>query len=190
MSNRVKIQIDFVPEFEMIMINGQDVKVYKRIPYIDKIACAEEYAAMCCVIDTKQEIAYEAFDDIALKFYLMLKWYTNIDVSEYEFDMGVLHDKLAEYKKTIEIICGNDYEITEDIMDRYVTSTINIYTEQHSFAQKAKMSLASILNGEDIVKTLAESKLMNEEMIDIISKAQKHDEQNVVAFPWAAKKGE
>ena len=42
MSDRVKIQIDYTPEFEMIMINGQEVKVYKKISYVDKVACSEE----------------------------------------------------------------------------------------------------------------------------------------------------
>ena len=145
---------------------------------------------MVCVIDTVQEIAYNTYEVEALELYLLMKWYTNVDVSEYEFDMGEMHDKLVEYQKTIKTICAEDYEITKRLMDRYAETTVKIYNMQHSFSQKAKMSLAGILNGEDIVKTIAESKLLNEEMIDMISKAQKHDEQNVVPFSWAAKKGE
>lgn len=188
---KVKLVLpEYEQQFEMIKIVGQEVKVYKEIPYTDKVSFAQEYASQVCVIDEGKGIAFETYDVEALRLYMMLKWYTNIDVSEYDFDMGKLHDLMKDYELAIINICGRDLDIAENMMRRYTYKTIEIYNQQNSLAQKIKTSFAGILTGEDLVSAIAESRTVNEELITLFSKVQKQDElnQNVVMFPWAAKK--
>ena len=188
---KVKLVLpEYEQQFEMIKIAGQEVKVYKEIPYTDKVSFAQEYASQVCVIDEEKGIAYETYDIEALRLYMMLKWYTNIDVSEYDFDMGKLHDLMKDYELAIINICGRDLDLAENMMLRYTYKTIEIYNQQNSLAQRIKTSFAGILTGEDLVSAIAESRTVNEELITLFSKVQKQDElnQNVVMFPWAAKK--
>lgn len=192
MENKVKLQAKYEPKYESVEIAGQEIKVMKRIPYEEKLNYAQEFASMVCVIDEKQGLAYEAYDTEALALYMACKYYTNIDVEEYEFDMGVLHDNLIPYFETIKQVCLHDLIIADAMASTYIYRTIEIYNMQNSLSQKAKMSFAGLLNGEDLLKTIAESRVVNEEMIDLLTKAKKQDEQDqsVVVFPWAAKKGE
>lgn len=192
MENKVKLQAKYEPKYESVEIAGQEIKVMKRIPYEEKLNYAQEFASMVCVIDEKQGLAYEAYDTEALSLYMACKYYTNIDVEEYEFDMGALHDNLIPYFETIKQVCLHDLIIADAMASTYIYRTIEIYNMQNSLSQKAKMSFAGLLSGEDLLKTIAESRVVNEEMIDLLTKAKKQDaqDQSVVVFPWAAKKGE
>lgn len=86
--------------------------------------------------------------------------------------------------------CASDLNRTEEMANRYARRTIEIYNMQNTLSQKVKMSFGAILNNEDIMSVISESRLVNEEMIDLLGKAEKQDKQNIIAFPWAAKKGE
>ena len=187
---KVKLQAKYKPEYEMVELCGQEVQVKKQITYEEKLDYAHEYAAAVCVIDEKQELAYRAYDNGPLEIYLFCKYYTNIDVEEFEFDMESLYDAIKPYWHEMKHVCLGDYYDCDGIAETYVFRTIEIYEKQHSLSQKVKMSLSGVLNGEDLIESIAESRLVNEEMIDLLSKAKKQDEQNssIVAFPWAAKK--
>lgn len=86
--------------------------------------------------------------------------------------------------------CASDLSRTEEMANRYARRTIEIYNMQNALSQKIKMSFGTILNNEDIASVISESRLVNEEMIDLLGKAEKQDKQNIITFPWAAKKGE
>lgn len=193
MSERVKLNVQFENSYKEIEIGDQKIKVWEKIPYTDKIACAEEYSAMTTVIDIEKELAYSTQDDISIKRYVILKWYTNIAMDEYELDLPRMMDETSPYWKEIRAaISDDDIYATYELMSDYCYKTIDIYNDEHSLAQKIKMSLKGILNGEDLIETIAESRFVNEEMINLLTKAREHDEQkqNVVKFPWVAKKGE
>ena len=83
--------------------------------------------------------------------------------------------------------------ISDAMASNYTYRTIDIYNQENSLNQKIKMSLGGILNGEDLLKTIAESRMVNEEMIDLLTKAKKQDEaeaKGIVLFPGMAKKSE
>lgn len=190
MENKIKLEKRYAVEWSVVNIGTQEVKVKKQITYKEKQELAQEYASAVCVIDEKQELAYEMYDVKAVWVYLFCKYYTNIDVEEFELDMDVLYDSLLPYMSDLTGVCVDDYCDAKEIADEYIYRTFEFYDKQHCLGQKIKVALGGILNGEDLLKTIAESRAVNEEMISLLTKAKMQDEQdqNVVMFPWAAKK--
>ena len=193
MNDKVKLQVKYEPEYKVVEFCGQEIKVLKQIPYDKKLAYAQEFASNACVIDVKQGVAYENYDTEALSVYMVCKYYTNIDLKDFELDMGALHDVVVHHMRSIKDVCAQDLFISDSMAYNHTYRTIEIYNQQNSLSQKIKMSLGGILNGEDLIQTIAESRVVNEEMIDLLMKAKKQDEQeakSVVLFPGMAKKGE
>lgn len=193
MDNRVKLEMKYAPEYEVVNICGQEIKVLKQISYNQKLAYAQEFASNACVIDVSKGISYENYDTEALSVYMVCKYYTNIDLKDFELDMGALHDVMVHHMGVIKDVCAQDLYISDAMAFNYTLRTIEIYNMENSLNQKIKMSFGGILNGEDLLKVIAESRVVNEEMIDLLAKAKKQDEaeaQGVVLFPGMAKKGE
>lgn len=194
MENRVKLEARYKPEYSTVKIGEQEIQVRKQITYDEKLRYAQEYTSAVCAIDDVQEMMYEAFDDRAIGMYLFLKYYTNIDVEEFETDTESLYDAVLPYMDIVRYPCFNDAIDCECIASKYMERAIEIYNTQHSLSQKIKTMLGGILDVNDIGKLIAESKFVNEEMIDLLQKAKDREDQkeekNVVLFPWAGKKGE
>lgn len=193
MNDKVKLQVKYESEYKVVEFCGQEIKVLKQIPYDQKLAYAQEFASNACVIDVSKGISYENYDTEALSVYMVCKYYTNIDLKDFELDMGALHDVMVHHMGVIKDVCAQDLYISDAMAFNYTLRTIEIYNMENSLNQKIKMSFGGILNGEDLLKVIAESRVVNEEMIDLLIKAKKQDEaeaQGVVLFPGMAKKGE
>lgn len=194
MENRVKLGARYAPEYATVKIRDQEIQVRKQITYDEKLRYAQEYTSARCAIDDVQEMMYIAFDRRPIEMYLFLKYYTNIDVDEFEADMETLYDAVLPYFNDIQEACYSDYYDCELIAEKYMERAIEIYNAQHSLSQKVKTMLGGLLDVEDIGKLISESKFVNEEMIDLLQKAKVREdhksESNVTVFPWAAKKGE
>lgn len=194
MENKVKLEARYEPVYATVQIGDQEIQVKKQITYDEKMRYAQEYASYVCAIDESQELMHEAFDDGAIRVYLLVKYYTNIDADEFEADMETLYDAMLPYMAAVRDVCFNDSIDCECIAARYTERAVEIYNKQHSLAQKIKTMLGGLLDTDDIGKVIAESRFVNEEMIDLLQKAKDRDDQNeeknVVIFPWAGKKGE
>lgn len=194
MENRVKLEARYKPEYSTVKIREQEIQVRKQITYDEKLQYAQEYTSAVCAIDDVQEMMYEAFDDGSIQSYLLLKYYTNIDVDEFESNMETLYDAVLPYMDVVRDACFDDAIECERTASKYMKRAIEIYNTQHSLSQKIKTMLGGILDVNDIGKLIAESKFVNEEMVDLLQKAKEREDQkeekNVVLFPWAGKKGE
>lgn len=194
MNDKVELSFCLEQKHSEVEICGQIIDVVDRISYADKREFASEYAARICVIDQENEIAYEAQDVDLVMDYLLCKYYTNIDVEKYDEEIERLHDLVQICRDKLFEICYDDFCIAQKLADRYIEKTIDIYNTQHSLGHKAKMGFAGLLNGGDIFSQISESKMINEELINLLEKARKQDEaekdQSVIIFPWAAKKEE
>lgn len=194
MKNKVKLEARYEPVYTPVQIGDQEIQVKKQITYDEKMRYAQEYASYVCAIDESQELMHEAFDDGAIRVYLLVKYYTNIDVDEFEADMETLYDAMLPYMAAVRDACFNDSIHCECIASQYTDRAIEIYNKQHSLGQKIKTMLGGLLDTDDIGKVIAESRFVNEEMIDLLQKARDREDQkeekNVVIFPWAGKKGE
>lgn len=190
MKEKIKLVFDngSLNATENITINGQTIEVKKRISCEDKDAFAIDYASRMCIIDEAKEIAYKNIDAEIILVFLMFKYYTNVDVSEYEDDIGKFYDHAGEYRYTIFDICMDDMCLTEKMSNNCANRMIDNYNKEHSFGHKLMMSLNGVITGEDIMKRLAESKIINEEMIDILDRAGKP--ANNVEWANFAKKAE
>lgn len=190
MSDRVKITFDkeYFNEKETIMINGVSIEVKKRIPYGEKLKMAAEYASLTVVIDEAQEIAYEVYETDAVKSYLYLKYYTNIDLESFDVGYGEAHDFFMQNLSTFCGISENDFNEAVCFSKIYLERTIEIYRMSHSLEAKAKSSLAGLLN-EDILKVVSESKMLNDELIDLLHRPKQTDNVTPI-FEAFAKKGE
>ena len=194
MENKVKLEARYEPVCATVQIGDQEIQVKKQITYDEKMRYAQEYASYVCAIDESQELMHEAFDDGAIRVYLLVKYYTNIDVDEFEADMETLYDAMLPYMDVVRDACFNDFIDCECIASQYTERAVEIYNKQHSLGQKIKTMLGGLLDTDDIGKVIAESRFVNEEMIDLLQKARDREDQkeekNVVIFPWAGKKGE
>lgn len=188
MNDKVKITFDdeYYNEIETIMIDAISIDVRKRLTYDEKLQFAGEYARAAIVIDDGNEIAYQVYELNAVEYFLFLKYYTNIDTEDFEFEYGKAYEFFVRHKKVFNDICGSDFQDTLFMGMKYLQNTISFYEKTHSLEYKVKHFLGSILN-EDILKIVSESKLLNEELIDLLHKP-KRDNNVVPMFESFAKK--
>lgn len=190
MKEKIKVNIagNINSKIEQIDICGTAIKVKARLSSEERIGFATEYAAHMTIIDDEAEIAYRATGENETVHYLMFKYYTNMDVSEYEDDRGAFYDMTYMYYGSIRDII-EDVWLVQEMCDEYIGMVLDVYNREHSIGHKIMKSLAGVITGDDIMKGLSESKIVNEEMIDLIRRANEPAAQdNNIMFHNFAKK--
>ena len=178
-----------------VIIAGNEIEVVNRISSAERDELGAEYAAHAVVIDEEKEMAYSTADDTVLLNYLMFKYYTNLDVEDYAHDMGMFFDIVYDYRNEVQNICKEDWYISNEVCFGCSCMLKTVYSQEHSIGHKLMLALKGVLTGEDLMKRLSESKIINEEMIDLIANAKageeaKSAENGPVMFPGFAKKAD
>lgn len=173
---KIKIAFENIPEIhivEIIGINGDRIQVAENIPYFKKEYMALELGAFLTVADEEQQIMYDNYKYLLLESVLIAKYYTNIDVSELgnEEDWQMLFDYLTingVYDKIREVI-NRDYTIVQDIAEKMLKPTRELFNRKNSLAYKVSIAFSSILDGnEDLAEAVARSEAVNNTMVDMI----------------------
>jgi len=173
---KIKIAFENIPEIHMVEIignNGDRIQVAENIPYFKKEYMALELGAFLTVADEEQQIMYDNYKYLLLESVLIAKYYTNIDVSELgnEEDWQMLFDYLTingVYDKIREVI-NRDYTIVQDIAEKMLKPTRELFNRKNSLAYKVSIAFSSILDGnEDLAEAVARSEAVNNTMVDMI----------------------
>lgn len=173
---KIKIAFENIPEIHMVEIignNGDRIQVTENIPYFKKEYMALELSAFLTVADEEQQIMYDNYKYLLLESVLIAKYYTNIDVSELgnEEDWQMLFDYLTingVYDKIREVI-NRDYTIVQDIAEKMLKPTRELFNRKNSLAYKVSIAFSSILDGnEDLAEAVARSEAVNNTMVDMI----------------------
>ena len=174
---KIKIAFENIPEIHMVEIignNGDRIQVAENIPYFKKEYMALELSAFLTVADEEQQIMYDNYKYLLLESVLIAKYYTNIDVSELgnEEDWQMLFDYLTingVYDKIREVI-NRDYTIVQDIAEKMLKPTRELFNRKNSLAYKVSIAFSSILDGnEDLAEAVARSEAVNNTMVDMIA---------------------
>lgn len=166
---------------EVLGKNGDKVLVRNRIPYAEKEAQAYEFAAGSLVID--DGITYMGFKKNLLERYLMVKYYTNIDVDDLKeeddyrklFDYLIYNELDAEILKVInEDYNGFVFPMAWDL----VSAAQEVHEKKNSLGYKLNELFGFLFTGEDISEQIASAGELNEKMIDMFKALQERDANN------------
>lgn len=171
-----------------VSIGSSKIDVLERIPYDKKVAFATDYASEVCILDEKNGYAYKNPEYSKYRLYYVAEYYTNLDVSEMDIDDVV--NLLSPYQDGIWSAIKEDFAYTKSLAEDFVESTINLYNHKHGLQRKVLESFGSILGNGDIVQSFAQSREINEKMLDVLASAggSADKQANITAFSEFAKK--
>ena len=160
--------------------NGNDVAIFKRIPYEQKEHMITELASMSLLADEDSGVCYvSSLFDVVLN-YLFVKYYTDIDV-EWATDIQDYY-KLYDYCQVNKInyidLCSDDYNVLYSYWARYSDSIIRLYEAEHSLGHDVKQMLNTDLDTNN-----KETRELIEKLIDMKGALIEKEEQGkVLAF--------
>lgn len=162
------------------MIYGADLfdaEAIKKLDFVSFGECdafAKELAQACVVLDP-DGITYEAPDKLVHENYLTLKYFTNADVSQWSDYEGRL--ALFDFcKKNCLEFWSTYLSRALDIYESYYAAMSMKHRHVSSLSYKIGKAFESVLGDGDIVKNLAESKEVNEKLIDMLAIFEKAKE--------------
>lgn len=183
----IKITASMIKETEYVEVpcGYNSIIVKKHIPFFEKEQFAIEWIKRVVVLDEKSGIAYKNYHESVVCAFLLAKYYTNIDVTDSDSEEGIelIYDYLVMndlLNCVYEIVC-DDFKHVKELYDALWISASETYNMENTIGNKLCKAFASVLNGEDITKQIAESYQVSEKMIDILgSYREKQAEKNLL----------
>lgn len=165
--------------------NGDVILVKKMLPYAEKEMQAYEVAAASFVINEEDKVCYESYKRPLIETFLLTKYYTNVDVSEYESEEG--YEKLYDYLTFNELYdpimeaCRVDYwRHVDEIAWRLKDAATTSYEKKNSFGYKLEQTFGFLFTGEDLTDQIAAAEDVNGKMIDMFKAVQERDAKNAL----------
>lgn len=149
------------------------------VPYQKKEEMAEKLAQATVICDP-DGCAYMSYRYEPIRMFLIAEYYTNIDTSDWDTEEGqsTIFDymtcrenkSLSRYDKMCEREeFKHDIGIVDSIYSRMYSSLASKHEHTSTLSYKIGKAFESILNDQDIVTALAQSREVSEKMIDMIS---------------------
>lgn len=176
MDKKLKITKESIPAAEVVELegrNGDKVEVERHIPYGMKEALAAELDLFLIVTDAEQQLMYNSYKRQLMETVLIVKHYTNIDVSgmEQEEDWRVLFDYLTYndlYGRMMDVI-HEDYAMVKMIAEDVRLPTKELFDRKNSLAYKVSTMFGSLLDSpEDLTEAIAKSAEVNNTAVEIL----------------------
>ena len=163
---------------EALENNTFDFKARSFIPYQKKEEMAEKLVQATVICDPAG-CTYMSYRYDQTRMFLIVKYYTNIDTSEWDTEDGhaALFDYMTRYGDELmsryEKMCESesfkhDIAIVDNIYSRMYSSLAFKHEHTSTLSYKIGKTFESVLNDQDIVKTLAQSREVSEKMIDML----------------------
>lgn len=183
---KIKVNLDMEFERKTKTIqdkNGNNVVIWNWIPFEEKEAFVQEQVTLTLGTDEEQGVCYEVMNYDMFYNYVMVKYYTNIDVQDIQDIDGFR--KLYDYCQQTGIASEDIYEfmkgdmaITSDMILKYREAITELYEAEHSLGNMVKQ----------ILKTNPDTN--NEETRELIEKLtdmkgalmEKEENSNVLQF--------
>lgn len=115
---------------------------------------------------------YETYTAELVLVICMLRYYTDLDMSEYEGEEGwyTLYDILESHGVLGRLLAdlAHDLEKVQVIYDKIQLSAAKTFERKHSLDHLAKKSFSSLLSTEDITETIAKAADVNNTMVGLM----------------------
>ena len=188
---------------EALENNTFDFKACSFIPYSQKEEMAKKLAQSTVICDA-DGCSYMSYLYDLSRMFLIAEYYTNIDTSDWNTEEGrtAIFDYMTRYGDELmsryEKMCENeafkhDIEIVDNIYGRMYGALAFKHEHTSSLSYKIGKAFESVLNDQDIVKTLAQSRDVSEKMIEMLKVFKERDNKekpdlNAAAMKMFAKK--
>lgn len=143
------------------------------------------------VFDEEAGIAYEAYNAELIRAFLILKYYTDLDLAEYDNPEGrcAVHDALASHGLWREImeIVDLDMDDVDMIAYKLGSSARRSFEEKHSLSRMVMKTFGALLGSEDLPQTVAKAEALNGKLIDMLAAVQKQPTANTGGLKLAKK---
>lgn len=160
-------------------ITGKDnteVVVRDHIPYEQKEVMATEMAERVLMEhDDSCMYTSNAYDKV--EKYLLLKYYTNVDVEEEDIDNVVDFMVNNEIIGDIIAFVWNDFDIVLDIFERIESSLKKTYEDDHSLTKAIRTSFGFLFTGEDITESMAKAEATSGVLMDALNALRDADKK-------------
>lgn len=143
------------------------------------------------VFDEEAGIAYEAYNAELIRAFLVLKYYTDLDLAEYDNPEGraTVHDALASHGLWREImdVVDLDMDDVDMIAFKLGGSARRSFEEKHSLSRMLMKTFGALLGTEDLTQTVAKAEVLNGKLIDMLAAVQKQPTANTGGLQLAKK---
>lgn len=143
------------------------------------------------VFDEEAGIAYEAYNADLIRAFLILKYYTDLELAEYDNAEGryAIYDVLASHglwRKIMDIV-ELDMDDVDVIAFKLGSSARRSFEEKHSLSRMLMKTFGALLGTEDLTQTVAKAEALNGKLIDMLATVQKQPVANTGGLQLAKK---
>ena len=143
------------------------------------------------MFDEDAGIAYETYNAELIRAFLILRYYTDLDLAEYDNQDGrcMVHDALASHGMWREImdIVDADMDDVDVIAYKLGSSARRSFEEKHSLSRLVMKTFGALLGTEDLMQTIAKAETLNGKLIDMLGAVQKQPVANTGGLKLAKK---
>lgn len=143
------------------------------------------------MFDEEAGIAYEAYNAELIRAFLILKYYTDLELAEYDNPEGrcAVHDALASHGLWHEImeIVDLDMDDVDVIAYKLGSSARRGFEEKHSLSRMLMKTFGALLGAEDLTQTVAKAEALNDKLIEMLAAVQKQPTANAGGLKLAKK---
>jgi len=175
---KIKIDMTAKPEVwtDVALEDGTQVKIRNYLPYAEREEAAAEYAARALVVaDEENGIVYDSYRMDIEWDYVMVKYYTNIDVDGIPTEDVFDYAKRTKLLETVREIVGEDAYFTLGMGDKMAFAATAAIEKRGSLPYFIKNRMGYLLDAEKTAETLAQAEDLKEKMIDILGAVKERD---------------
>lgn len=175
---KIKVDMTAKPEVwtDVTLEDGVQVKVRNYLPYAEREEAAAEYAARALIVaDEENGITYDSYRIDIEADYMMVKYYTNIDVDGIPTEDVFDYAKRAGLLESVKEIAGEDFYLTLSMGDKMVFAASTAIENRGSLPYFIKNRMGYLLDAEKTAETLAQAEDLKEKMIDILGAVKERD---------------
>lgn len=162
---------------EKLQIGEQELIVRDHIPLDDKIKMATELVQVGATINEEQKLMSKGVLWDEVKLYLIMKFYTNLDVEDLEFNDVVDWVINNNLPPLLEDIIYADIIYVEGLAYQMLENSKAAYDKENSLSTAIMTTFGFLLNGEDITETLAKSREISEQMLTAAEQMNKSQQK-------------
>lgn len=175
---KIKVDMTAKPEVwtDVALEDGTQVKIRNYLPYAEREEAAAEYAARALVVaDEENGIVYDSYRMDIEWDYVMVKYYTNINVDGIPTEDVFDYAKRTKLLEAIKEIAGEDVYLTLGMGDKMAFAVTTAIEKRGSLPYFIKNRMGYLLDAEKTAETLAQAEDLKEKMIDILGAVKERD---------------
>ena len=148
------------------------IRIRRILPWEEKEQMAQDYAAAAIVFDEEGGIAYEGYNAELIRSFLILRYYTDIDLKESDTPQGryEVYDAVASYElwpQIVEVV-AEDLAQVDRIACRIVDAAKCSFERKHALEHQIGKLLKGLLGTESLTETISKAEGLNSKLIEML----------------------